>query len=147
MLHAPKCAMFHTVRLCCFDTHCILGVIQNVLWIVRTIASTIFQKCDKSKSSRVIHSSHYEERKISGNSPILLEVTHMTLDLMEVLYVGEWHMGDAPLGGWQSRTNSKDSFNWWSIEGWSLFNCWKNHKVKSAYYGGILRCFMLLGQI
>ena len=68
--------MFNTIRLCCFDTHCILGIIQNVLKFVQTIASTIFKKRDKSKSSRVIQSSRYEERKIWGDSPKLTKGVH-----------------------------------------------------------------------
>ena len=36
------------------------------------IKSTVSKKRDKSKSSRVIHSSHYEERKIWGDSLLLL---------------------------------------------------------------------------
>ena len=45
----------------------------------RTVANTIFEKCDKSKSNRVIHSSHYEEGKIGGDSPTLL-TADMTVD-------------------------------------------------------------------
>jgi len=44
---------------------------------VRTVASTIFRERDKSKSSRVIHSSHYEERDIGGDSPLLLKLKIM----------------------------------------------------------------------
>ena len=34
------------------------------LIVGRTVASTIFRKCNKSKSSCVTHSSHYEELKL-----------------------------------------------------------------------------------
>ena len=36
------------------------------------IGSTVFKKRDKSKSIRIIHSSHYEQRKIWGDSLMLL---------------------------------------------------------------------------
>ena len=69
MLHALKCAMFDTIRYSCFDTRCILGIIQNMVGVGRTVSTV--KKYDESKSSRVIHSSLYDERKIWGNSPVL----------------------------------------------------------------------------
>jgi len=47
MPHAPKCATFYTVRHGCFDTNCILGILQKILWIFRNIASTIFKTMTK----------------------------------------------------------------------------------------------------
>ena len=61
---AEKCGSLNTVRLCCLDTCCNSGTLHSMIEIDRPIRSTIFKTCDKSKSSRVIHSSHYEERKI-----------------------------------------------------------------------------------
>jgi len=61
---AEKCGSLNTVRLCCFDTCCNSGTLQSMKQIDTPIGSTISKKRDKSKSCRVIHSCHYEERKI-----------------------------------------------------------------------------------
>ena len=42
--------------------------------IFQTMGTTIFRNPDKSKSSRVIHCFHYQERKIRGGYPMLIEV-------------------------------------------------------------------------
>ena len=44
LLHAQKCAMFNTVRHCCFDSHCFKVIIQNMVGVGRTVASNIFFK-------------------------------------------------------------------------------------------------------
>ena len=69
---AEKCASLNKVILCCFDACCNSDTLQSMKQIDTPIGSTVFKKRDKSKSSRVIHSSHYEQRKIWGDSPILL---------------------------------------------------------------------------
>ena len=55
---AEKCGILNTVRLRCFDTCCNSGTLQSMKQMDTPIGSAIFKKCDKSKSSRVIHSPH-----------------------------------------------------------------------------------------
>ena len=64
MLLAEKYGSLNTLKLCCFDTCCNSGTLQSMIQIDTPIGGTVSKKRDKSKSSRVIHSSHYEERKI-----------------------------------------------------------------------------------
>ena len=71
MLLAEECGSLNTLKLGCFDICCNSGTLQSMIHFDTPIGSTTFKNRDKSKSSRVIHSSHYEERKIIGDSPIL----------------------------------------------------------------------------
>ena len=54
-----------------------------MLKIFQTMRSTIFQKFDKSKSSRVIQCFHYQERRFWGRYRILLSVQWMPWERSE----------------------------------------------------------------